>query len=236
MPRLNGCRPWLLLPLATFGCVHTYQPVSNLHRPVVIDHRENNFADVRLDLHCVPGDLLTRYGARKLCERVATLFERQGAVVVVHLSEGEDAEDLEATEAPPHDPSRRSLSMALKAHKIHRDNHPISWIACIGTLTLVPGLQELTFEQEVVIRDGTGFLLLTDSLQGRIVDRFGFGAWAGNGLMDWLWRDEEDEILGAAINHDLSRDLYRQLSQSLFNANMRAQVLVPVGAVVEESG
>ena len=46
------------LALGGSGCVHTYQPLSGLHRPVVIDTGVANFEGVRLAIYCPPGDLL----------------------------------------------------------------------------------------------------------------------------------------------------------------------------------
>ena len=88
----------------------------------------------------------------------------------------------------------------------------------------MPAVSESTFAQEVVIRDGSGALISSDTLQGRIVSRFGVGTWGVNKVLDLGWREPADELTGDAAKRDLSQDLYQQLSQLVFNAKMRWEV------------
>lgn len=232
-----GVRPTHALSLAFLvvapGCtVHVYQPLSGLHRPVVVDPQAPNLEDVRLHVVCPPGDFVSPSEARMLCERVGKLFEIQGARVTTatdrplgdpELGESPSVEGAEAgnvAAAPTTD-----LVLELRAHELHTANDTLSWVLCFATGTLVPAYTESTFAQDVVVRDGTGFLLVSDRLEGRIVRSFGLGTWAGNGLADLVWRKKEDELTGKAANADLSADLYGQLSQLVFNARMRWQVL-----------
>ncbi len=221
----------LVLLAAGTGCVRVYQPMSGLHRPAVVDPQAANFNDVHLTVHCVPGDLLEPQHASTLCDRVSTLFENQGAQVRTLITARGLAEDVreenpteaEGDEAP--EPPSTDLVLELRARKLHKSHNAVSWALCILTFTLLPGQSESTFAQEVTIRDGDGFLLVSDSLQGRIVSRFGAGTWVGNKLMDLVWRDHEDKLTGPVMAEDLSADLYLQLSQLLFNAKMQWQVL-----------
>ena len=214
------------LALGGSGCVHTYQPLSGLHRPVVIDTGVANFEDVRLAIYCPPGDLLDASEAASLCRKVGVLFENQGAQVTTatrdrRLQDRAGA-DLGATED---DTPATDLILELRARDLHESNDPVTWLLCMGTFTLVPAITESTFSQDVIIRDGSGFLLGTDTLKGRVVRSFGVGAWAGNKLLDLVWRDKEEELTGDVAKRDLSADLYQQLSQLVFNAKMRQQVL-----------
>jgi len=224
----------LLLPVVSGCMVRVYQPLSGLHRPVVTDPRMPNFRDTRIDVHCVPGDLLNNQQASALCQKVRVLFENQGAQVRTYLSAGrtdEDSVEAIGTEGAVGAAPRTELSVELRARKVHASNHPLSWAFCIASFTVLPGVTESTFAQDLVVRDGSGFLLVSDSLEGRIVTRFGFGPWLGNAIFD-LWRDEPDDVLGEAMSQDLSSDLYRQLTQIVFNAKMHARVLEqapPVG-------
>lgn len=212
------------------GCVHVYQPISGLHRPVVVDPQAANFPDLRLTVVCLPSDYVTPGEARLLCQRVGKLFENQGARVTTlttNLRVGDDvaAEDpVEGGGAVAAEPTT-DLVLELRARRLHTNNNPLSWVVCFATATLVPAVTENTFAQDVVIRDGTGFLLVSDTLQGRLVRTFGLGTWAGNKLADLFWRAKEDELSGDAAHHDLSADLYRQLSQLVLNAQMRWRVL-----------
>jgi hypothetical protein len=209
--------------------------MSGLHRPVVVDPRLPNFPDTRMDVHCVPGDFLSNEETGALCQKVGALFEMQGALVTTHLSAGRSEDDVvdeapteaaDGEEGPPVDDAapRTELTLELRSRRLHVSRHPLSWALCVASFTLLSGVTEYTFAQSVVIRDGSGFLLLSDSLEGRIVRRFGFGSWAGNAVFD-LWREDADKLTGDVADRNLSADLYQQLSQLVFNAKMHAEVL-----------
>jgi hypothetical protein len=225
---------WLALCLAfsgvSTGCVRVYQPLSGLHRPVVVDPQLPNFQDVHLSVRCIPGDLLNPQEAGALCQKVGTLFENQGALVSYgdEEEEEEDEEDEESSEeggeSEPSEPPT-DLILELRARELHQANNLLSWAVCLATFTVVPAVSEATFAQDVVIRDGTGSLLVSESLEGRLVLSFGAGTWVGNKLLDWVWREEPDKLTGDVVNQDISNDIYRQMSQMLFNAKMQSQVL-----------
>ena len=210
------------------GCVHVYQPLSGLHRPIVVDPQALNFTDLRLTVVCPAGALVARSEARMLCDKVGKLFENQGARVTTITDRGVYGREPEEDPAEPDpvvDASTTDLVLELRANELHTTNDALSWVLCLGTGTLVPAYTESTFAQDVVIRDGTGFLLVSDRLEGRIVRTFGLGAWAGNTFLDLVWRKKEDELNAKAVYADVSADLYGQLSQLVLNAKMRWQVL-----------
>lgn len=214
-----------LLFLLLSGCtVRVYQPLAGFHRPVVVDPQMPNFVDTRLALHCIPGNGLSPGAAATLCQRVRTLFENQGALVESQLGFGPPDPLEPSAEPTPKEARPIQLTVELRARNVHEAYHPLSWVLSVATLTLLPGVWEATFAQDIVIRDQTGFLLVTDSLEGRLVSRFGVGIWAGNALAN-VWRDEPDKIRKDSASADLSADLYRQLSQVVFNARMHAVVL-----------
>lgn len=231
-----GPRLGLALALGGSGCVHVYQPMSGLHRPVVIDTGIANFQDVALDIYCLPGRGLALGEAASLCRKVAQLFENQGAQVSTALHERRLVDPTDAVvdggESPPR---ATSLVLELRAHDLDVSKDPLSWLLCFGTFTLVPGVTEITFAQDVVIRDASGFLLSSETQRGRIVRRFGLGAWGGNTLLDLIWRDKRDQITGYPADRALSADLYQQLSQLVFNAKMRTMVLQEGPPVSETS-
>lgn len=214
------------MALALAGCVHVYQPLAGLHSPVVVDTRLANFKDVDLEVRCLPSDYLNPEDSRLLCQRLGTLFENQGARVRTSTENRIQDEALPGeTDATP----RADLVLEVRSRQVHQAKNPLSWFLCWGTATLVPGITETTFEQEVVIRDGSGFLLVRQALQGRMVRYFGVGTWASNRLLDKLWREDADRITGDAFEQHLSSDLYEQVSQLLFNARMRQRVLQDAG-------
>ena len=219
MPR-RLIHPLLLgLCAAASGCmVHTYQPLSGLRRPILIDTQATNFQDVRLKVRCSQGDLLSRVEARSLCRKVRALFENQGARV---LSD-DGLDDVGAGASPD---QTTDLELELVARKVYTSNRPLTWALCAVSFTLLPGISEETFAQDIVIRDGSGFLLARDSLEGRLVHRFGAGPWVGNKLADWLVRGDDEKLTGDTAEVELSADMYGQLSQIVFNAKMQWQVL-----------
>jgi hypothetical protein len=205
---------------AAGGCVvHTYQPLSGLHRPVVVDPTAPNFRGVHVAIACIPGELLDLSKASALCRKVGTSFENQGATVTTSVGGPEELDEDDGP-LPPID-----LRVELRARQVHQASHPLSWAATLVTFSLVPAISEFTFEQDVVVRDGAGFLLATDTLRGRVVHWYGFGSWASNQLLDLTVREEADEVVGDGADRDLSTDLYRQLSQTVFNAKLQADVL-----------
>jgi hypothetical protein len=213
------------------GCVKVYQPVSGLNQPVVVDPKLANFQDVSLTVYCPPGDLVTANEARVLCRKVGTLFENQGAVVTTYSGDRRQDDDLFGDapagegegDQPPPEPTT-DLFLELRARRVHEAHNQVSWLLCFATVTLVPAVSEFTFAQDVIVRDNTGFMLVTETLQGRIVRYTGAGTWVTHKLLDRFWRDDEDEILGDQPHADLSADYYGQLSQAVFNAKMRWQV------------
>lgn len=187
---------------------------------MVVDPQLPNLTDTDLDLRCLRGKLLSNHEAGVLCDKLSTLFENQGALV--RTARG--AEVPEGGAAPPELESRTELTVELRARETDESKHPLSWVLFVGTFTLVPGVLEQSFAQDVVIRDESGFLLMSDTLEGRLVQRYGFGPWFGTTILD-LTRKKLDRLGKNSASRDLSDDLYGQLSQQVFNAKMRAQVL-----------
>ncbi|MFT4623595.1 MAG: hypothetical protein ACI8PZ_002251 [Myxococcota bacterium] len=210
------------------GCVvRKYQPLSNLHRPVVIDPSAANFDDLALTVHCVPVGLLRGPQAGSLCQKLGTLFENQGATVTTLDTVGRFQETFDApAEAGAEGPAtpRHDLILEVRARETHKSHHPLSWVATVATFTLVPAVYESSFAQDVVIRDGTGFLLATDTLEGRVVQRYGLGNFLITALAD-LGRQRDRRLTTGVADRELSGDLYTQLSQQLFNAKLHWSVL-----------
>lgn len=214
----------MLLALMGSGCVHFYQPMSDLHAPAVIDPREQNFPDLALDVRCVPGDDLDLVEASRLCRNMRVLFEQQGALVTTGTTpRGAAAESDEETADPPRP---LQLTVELRAREVHRSTDPLSVVLCLASFTVLPAVSEFTFAQDVVIRDPSGFLLANASLEGRLVTRAGAGPWLGNRLLD-LARPRDQRVSGDAAARDLSTDLYQQVSQLVFNAQLQALVRQP---------
>ena len=227
--------------LSGSGCAVTvYQPLSGLHRAVAIDPQSPNFTDTRLDVRCVRGASLNDFDNGDLCDKVSMLFTNQGAEVHTYVGEGPldpDGPVADPTEivegvagADPGEP-RNELVLELRTRETNASKHPFSWALFLVSFTVLPGIIESSFAQDIVIRDESGFLLITDSIEGRIVTRYGVGQWLGNTLLDYT-RKDADKLGKEAASADLSTDLYRQLSQDVFNAKMRARVLrqaTPVG-------
>ena len=217
----------LWLGLSGAGCVHAYQPMTGLQSPVVVDPQAANFVDLRLSVYCLQGDLLDPQEAVTLCQNIGLLFENQGAVVQTSttargLRDAELADELgQAAEAA----GPADLVLEIRSRQVHQSNDSLWWAASISTLTIVPAITESTFAQDIVVRDASGFVLVSDSLQGRLIRRFGVGAWAGNAVLNKLVREEPDKVTEDTAGENLSEDLYRQLSQLVFNADVQRKLL-----------
>lgn len=244
---------WLMIPLVAAGClnVHVYQPMTGLYDPVLVDPAAPNFVGRSITIRCAPGDGLDRAEARKLCRNVRTLFENQGATVEVLAPAGgpsstnpfADAAEA-AANAEAAGTGRSDLTVELSARTLNKTRHPVSWILYVASFTVAPGVTESTFAQDVVVRDATGFLLAQETLVGKMVKYSGVGTYLGNVLLDYTLREKDERLVmpgpdGRPGYADLSLDLYRHLSQTVFDADLRRQVLAgpaypePVAAAVE---
>lgn len=202
--------------------MRVYQPMNGLHAPVIVDPAAPNLQGLRVGVRCARGDLGPAEAAG-LCRKVGRLLANQGAEVRTTTRSLADEEPFTAseTDAAPPGPD---LVLDLTSKQVENDPHPLSWAFTAITFTLAPGVLEQTFATELVIRDGEGFVLTEDRLEGRIVQYFGVGTWAGNKLLDWALRDEDDKLTGPVFAEDLSSDLYEQLSQRVFDASLRHRV------------
>jgi hypothetical protein len=226
----------LAMPL--LGCVHTYQPISGLHGPVVVDTSVENFPDLALEVVCNPGKDLSRGEARRLCEHVGTLFRNQGAQVTTRIG-GEPA--MEELDTPWEESSETGslapevdLRLELTSRQVHQSHDLVTRVLFALTASLVPAVTEYSFALDVVVQDGSGFLLAADTLEGRIVRRIGVGVWGVNKVMDRFAREPEDIVLDDSAYKELSEDLYGQLSQMVFNAGLQWRVLQQAPGVVRE--
>lgn len=210
--------PWLAL-LGLCGCVTVYQPLVAMQRPVVINPQAGNFQGLRMLVRCVPDENLKPFQADRLCRTVSTVFTNQGAQVEVEVPRGSAAPARGEAMAKP------ELVMELKSRLLHEENSALLWVASILTATLVPAITDTSLSQDITIRDGDGFLLVADALQARFVRYFGLAVWAVNGLLDLLVRAPADRVTGSAINKEVSKDLYGQLSQLVLHARVRSEVL-----------
>jgi hypothetical protein len=110
------------------------------------------------------------------------------------------------------------------------------WAISVPTFTLFPVAAEYVIEQQVEVRDATGFMITTDAFQARFIRYFGAGYWATNKLLNLLARSPEYEISDQKISSAFSRDFYGNLGQTLFNAKMRLEVLRMARAGTKENG
>lgn len=210
-----------MVALLASGCltVTSYQPLVSLQRPVVVDPQVANFEGQSVLVRCVPGDALPPADAQSLCRKLGTLFRNQGAQVEMQVPRnggGGGGDD---------DEKKADLVLDVKSRLLHdEDSTLLTWISA-STLTLVPTYQEQSFAQDVTIRDSSGSLLASDSLQSRFVTYGGLGVWAVNWILDLLIRPPEEELTGDVAKKEFSKDLYGQLSQLMFNAQVRSRVL-----------
>ena len=209
------------------ACVYAYHPMSGLNGPIVIDPTLPNFEGLRLAVHCPPGGDLGNGDRDRLCRRVSTLFENQGATVETFTGVAIAPDPMEAPGArPAAEPTPgQDLRLQVRSRVLHHENPTLSWAISLATFTLVPAKEEEAFALDVTVSDSRGFLLAENSLQGRVTRRFGVGTVVANWTLDRLVRTREDRLTRPNAEQELSADLYGHLSQLVFNAQMRADVL-----------
>lgn len=209
----------MLLVCLFGGCVTVYQPLVGLQRPTVVDPQEDNFSGQKIRVRCIPEQNLNSKQAQVLCQKISTAFSNQGALVQTVVPSERGASEPEGDEGAP------DLTIDTKVRLLSEQSSALLVFASVWTLTLVPTITEYTFAQEVTIRDRDGFALVTATLEARFIRYMGAGVWAVNGLLDWLVRSKDEKLGGNIASQEFSRDLYRQLSQLAFTANMRARVM-----------
>lgn len=214
--RLGTGLPFIALALSS--CVSVYQPLVSLQRPVAVRTEAGNFVGVRVLIRCAPGDYLEPVDAERLCRKVRAVFANQGAEAEVEIPRSDgSASQVERSTKP-------DLVIDLTSRLAHEDNSKLLWLVSFATFTLVPAISDYTFRQDVSIRDADGFLLASDTYQGRFVRYFGLAVWLGSTALNWV-RSDAEKLSPGALHRDFSRDFYGQLSQLAFNARMRAKVL-----------
>ena len=111
------------------------------------------------------------------------------------------------------------------AKLIHQHDDLALAILCAFSFTLVPAIGEMTYGQEISIRDAQGFMLAQQSFQERFIESFGLGVWALNGLIDLIIRPKSEQVTGDGYKAEFTRDLHGHLAQLLYNAKVRARVM-----------
>lgn len=214
----------LLAALFGAGCVHDYQPLSGLHEPVVVDTRLQNLAGLRVTTVCDRGDLLSRTENSQMCRYLGQLFENQGATVINLTGGNTDMMDApiegEKVEEPTTD-----LLVELRHRRIRKGHHPESWVLNYLTLYIVPGIRESTFAIDVTVRDGEGFMLEKRTLSGRIITRYGVAPWVVEKIVTNELKTGGEDPEEYTAEAQLSKDVFGQISQLVFNASVRRELL-----------
>ncbi len=215
-----------LVGLALVGCVRAYHPMSGLHDPVVVDPSRPNLAGVAVTVRCLPGDYLDPAENGRLCDHVGQLLLNQGATVAVQESPNEDAELLDDDGAAEGDAAQPDLLLVLRSRRPYFRRPTFgNWLFGLGTGTLlVPVWREYTFAVDLTVRNAAGAVLVSDELEGRVVERGGIGAWLVNAIANGL-RKPDNRLTPRRFREELSGDFDGQLSQRVFDARLRWQVL-----------
>jgi hypothetical protein len=208
----SGCR----------RCEVAYHPLQGLHDPVVVDPTQRNFEGLQLLVHC-PAQPLQAGDAERLCRRATDLFENQGATVSSVTSDTVRPDPFAGTDE---EQPRPDLTLQLRSRREPPSNQTLNLALAVVTFTFVPIVREEIFAIDLAVRDREGFLLLEDTLRGRIVQRVGLGAILVNGAVDQLFRPRDQRHNAENAEKELSADVYGQLSQRLFNAQVRARMIL----------
>lgn len=200
--------------LFTSGCAATvYQPLRSLQRPVILNLNEANFEGLIVQVRCPAGPLVEAGDARKACRKIEQLFANQGAVI-------DAASALAASSA-----ARPDLIIDVVPRVVSDDPDRLNSFFCVMTLSLWPCVTDISFTEDITVRDGDGTLLVSDSLVARFVTYNGVAVYSVNALLDVFARPASDALTTDAQYAVFSRDFYGQLSQLAFHARTRSLVL-----------
>lgn len=209
---------WAAIAIAMTGCVTVYQPLVGLQRPIAVDPQSpNTFTSTRVLLRCHPADGVE---PDVLCRNLRSSLTKQGATVTTEVVRP-SARAAAAT--PSENPPQYIIDITSKL--IHQHDDFLLAVLCGLSFTLVPAISEMTYGQEISIRDAQGFMLAQQSLQERFVESFGLGVWALNGLIDLIIRPKDEQVTGDGYKAEFTRDLHGHLAQLLYNAKVRARVM-----------
>ncbi|MCP4500562.1 MAG: hypothetical protein GY822_11435 [Deltaproteobacteria bacterium] len=213
----------LMMGVLTSGCltVTIYQPQKAIHRPVVIQQTPDNFHGVRILVRCnAHKDFLPPEDASKLCNGIATDFRRQGAESETVVPTGKNFIQGEVFDGKIPD-----FTVEIDSKIDHEYDYPLTLMASVLTLTMVPTVAEQTFSQRVAVFGKDGSVLTEEVFRERFIEYGGIGVWSINYLMDWLIRSDDNALSGDAAKEDFTRDFYGQIRQMTFNARIRSEVL-----------
>ena len=202
----------LLMASLSAGCAHTYQAIGGLHAPAVVDPTAPNLAGQSVHVQCTPGEGQRTAHTVLLCRHVSTLFANQGArVTLTDPTTTPAASDLTGGHRP-------DLSVTLVPSVAPQRSNAVGWLACVASAGLLTATTQSIFAIDTTVQDGDGFLLAQSRLEGRVVSRFGWGAWLDAVMTNQSWRPNSPQISHRAVSEQLSDDVYGQLSQLASNA------------------
>jgi hypothetical protein len=204
----------LIAGLLTPACTATvYQPLRSLQRPVILDLNEANFEGLQVQVRCPPGPLVEAGDSQKACRKIQQLFANQGALIdPIGALAGSSA-------------AKPDLIIDVVPRLVSGDPDRLNGFLCTMTFSLWPCISDVSFTEDVTVRDGDGTLLMSDSLVARFVTYNGVAVWSVNALLDQFARPPGDQLTGDAQFAVFSRDFYGQLSQLAFHARTRSLVL-----------
>lgn len=204
------------------GCctVTMYQPMRALSRPTALDTTSANFKGTRILLRCFVTEEFPSDSAYTVCRNLSTVFGQQGAETSTLVPRSEDDNSSEAFDSGPPD-----LIVDVKSRNEHAEDR--AWLVPLWVLSLtaVPTVEEQTYAVRVLVRGRDGSVLADELMRARFVRYNGVLVWSINWLLDWIVREEDEEIMGDIAQKDFSRDFYRQASQLAYNARVRSELL-----------
>jgi hypothetical protein len=218
---------WIAAAMGAFvvlhaGCAVTlYQPMGTLQRPTAVNIDDPNFEDARVLVRCLPSDGFPAADAEKACRQIARSLQQQGAetetIVPRNIDEGLPADAFDGRGA--------ELTVEVSSRTEHSQAWPLLTAASCLTCTMVPDVFESTFVQDVTIRARNQTVLAEETYRARLITYTGCVVWSVNGILDWAFRDDRNDLTSEGAHKAYSRDLYRQIAQLAYNARVRSDLL-----------
>jgi hypothetical protein len=221
---LRGLTLGLLVAYAALanGCwyVTLYQPQKGIHRPIALERSPMTFAGLKVLVRCNASEDMSSDRASWMCGKIADDLERQGATVEWTTPSG-----ARYVEQVTFDGARPDLTVEIESRRDHEYLNTMSCAASAVTCSLAPAVYEVTFSQRIVVFGKDRSVLAEETFRERFVNYWGCGVWSTNHVIDWLFRDDYDDIAGDDSDKRFSEAFYGQIRQMLLNARVRSEVL-----------
>lgn len=218
------------LAVIGLGCgsvsTYYYQPLSGFQAPLAVDIRKPNLDGLRIEVRASVSPQLekTENEGTVLANAVQDFLRNQGAKVSENDSDSEKVTNSENQNSPEVSPQALEMRLEVEVRRPFEQPNTWMWLPWVATFTLLPHKSEYILETEMRLSDGAGFLLSRQIYFARFV-RYTSPAYRVLSVLFDFFRKPEEKATVARLHQDFTADFYGQMTQQIYNARIRANVL-----------